>query len=357
MVVTQVTNTAASLKLLASFVQKVFPLVNSELSVWQKYAINHGSRDLANQALASIHTKKFHCQGGSVYSLYKGVSTPDFVRFVVALQTISDYLDNLCDRAGIADEEAFRQLHQAMTDALDPDRPLHHYYAAYPYKDDGGYLDSLVTTCRQELAKMPSYHLVKPEVLRQAGLYSELQTYKHLGPKVREDKMLTWINGHLSNYPGITPWEFAAATGSTLGMFVLSAAAYNPDLTAEEVRQIAAAYFPWINGLHILLDYFIDEAEDRVNGDLNFVFYYTSPEEKRDRLKYFSHQARIQANTLPNAAFAQTVVNGLLAMYLSDPKTDPQPVRDIRDDLLQAAGLYPRLMYSFCRVLRKKAIL
>lgn len=355
--VTQITTTAASLKLLASFVSKVFPLVNSELSVWQNYASNYGSRDLADQALASINTKKFHCQGGSVYSLYQGVTTPDFVRFVVALQTISDYLDNLCDRAGIADEEAFRQLHLAMTDALDPDRPLHHYYTAYPYKDDGGYLDSLVTTCRRELAKLPSYHLVKPEVLRQARLYSELQTYKHLDLKVREDKMLTWINEHLPNYPGIMPWEFAAATGSTLGMFMLSAAAYNPKLTTEEVSQISAAYFPWINGLHILLDYFIDEAEDRLNGDLNFVFYYSNPDEKRDRLKYFSRQARTQAETLPDTAFAQTVVNGLLAMYLSDPKTNPQPVREIRDDLLQSAGLYPRLMYNFCCLLRKKAIL
>ena len=141
--------------------------------------------------------------------------TRDFVRLVVALQTISDYLDNLCDRAGVADETAFRQLHLAMTDALDPGRPVSDYYATYPFRDDGGYLKSLVTVCRQEVKKLPAYPLVKTELLRQAALYSELQTYKHLDPKVREEKMLSWINGHLPGYPGIMPWEFAAATGST----------------------------------------------------------------------------------------------------------------------------------------------
>ncbi len=344
----------SNLILLVRFVRKVFPLVDIELCHWKNYAATHGSRELTEQALASISTKKFHCQGGSVYSLYPGVHTPDFVRLVVALQTISDYLDNLCDRAGIADETAFRQLHLAMTDALDPDRPFSDYYAAYPYKEDGGYLQSLVAACRKEIAKLPSYQLVKAEALRQAGLYSELQTYKHLDPLVRERKMLAWINPHLPYYPGITAWEFAAATGSTLGMFMLCAAAYNPTLAASEAEKIGHAYFPWINGLHILLDYFIDEAEDRQGGDLNFVTYYASREEMQARLTLFVQQARSQASLLPEAAFTRTVVDGLLAMYLSDPKTKPPAQQAIRDSLLVAAGWYPRLMYTMCCYLRKK---
>jgi tetraprenyl-beta-curcumene synthase len=352
--ISSLASTASGFVLLLRFVRIVFPLVDSELAYWQQYASTHGTDELSKQALASISTKKFHCQGGSVYSLYKNVPTKDFVKLVVALQTISDYLDNLCDRAGIADETAFRQLHLAMTDALDPDRPLNDYYAAYPYQDDGGYLQQLVTACRAEIAKLPSYHLVKAEALRQAGLYSELQTYKHLDPLVREEKMLSWINPHLTGYPEITAWEFAAATGSTLGMFMLCAAACNPSLTSRQANKIGEAYFPWINGLHILLDYFIDEAEDRQGGDLNFVSYYANSEETLARLTLFVKQARHQAASLPATAFTRTVLDGLLAMYLSDPKTEPPAQRIVRDKLLQAAGWYPRLMYSFCRWLRKK---
>ncbi|WP_371375135.1 tetraprenyl-beta-curcumene synthase family protein [Sporomusa aerivorans] len=344
----------SGLTLLTRFVSQVFPLVDSELGGWQRYAAGLEPNELTEQALASIRSKKFHCQGGSIYSLYKGVPTSDFVRLVVALQTISDYLDNLCDRAGIADEAAFRQLHLAMTDALDPGRPQDDYYAAYPFRDDGGYLSSLVSVCRQEVSKLPAYPLVRTELIRQASLYSELQTYKHLDPKVREEKMLTWISKHLPDYPDITPWEFAAATGSTLGMFMLCAAAHNPGLTPHMVSQIAAAYFPWINGLHILLDYFIDENEDLLGGDLNFVAYYANPEQTLSRLLYFYEQAHKQTVALPEAAFARTVIDGLLAMYLSDPKTDPPAPRTVRDSLLQASGPYPRLMYRLCRLLRKK---
>lgn len=229
--------TVSGFSLLVRFVRKVFPLVNRELYHWQQYAAAHGIPELSSQALASIRTKKFHCQGGSVYSLYPGVSTAGFVRLVVALQTISDYLDNLCDRAGIADETAFRQLHLAMTDALDPARPLHDYYATYPYKDDGGYLSALVTACRAEVAKLPAYHLVKQEALRQAGLYSQLQTYKHLDRKPGT-KAAKLDQALLPSCPGITAWEFAAATGSTLGLFMFCAAAGNPQLTAREAAVI-----------------------------------------------------------------------------------------------------------------------
>ncbi len=348
---------AASTALVIKFVKNVFPLVNSELDSWKNYAERHGCPELSDQALASIRDKKFHCQGGSIYSLYDEVSTPDFTRLVVALQTISDYLDNLCDRAGIADEQAFRQLHFAMTDALDPAEPMKDYYQYYPYKDDGGYLRCLVSACRNEVGKLPAYHLVKPEILKLASLYSDLQTYKHLDLAIREAKMIEWINKHIAAYPGITPWEFAAATGSTLGMFMLCAAASSPKLTADETSRLSNAYFPWISGLHILLDYFIDAAEDLENGDLNFVAYYSDEAEKLSRLSFFCKQALNQARSIPHPVFTTTVIYGLLAMYLSDPKTEHPNEKAIRKQLLKTGGSYAALLHKLCRLLRRRKIL
>lgn len=350
-------NTVKSLKLIINFVRKAFPLVNSELAVWRQFAAGNGCRELREQALASIRDKKFHCQGGSIYSLYPGVSTPDIVRLIVALQTISDYLDNLCDRAGIADEQAFRQLHLAMTDALDPGRPFSDYYCYYPFKDDGGYLRQLVAVCRQELIKLPSYPLVRDEALRFAALYSELQTYKHLDPAIREMKMRDWIQPHLAKYPELSEWEFAAATGSTLGMFMLFAAASSPRLKPADASLFANAYFPWISGIHILLDYFIDAAEDLAGGDLNFVAYYHNEQQVLERLVFFTRQALDQAKNLPEPIFATTVIQGLLAMYLSDPKADRPNERVVREALLKSGGAYTRLLYGLCRLLRRKKVL
>lgn len=347
----------SSLFLISKFVRTVFPLVNQELDYWQQYASANACPELAHQALTSIHHKKFHCQGGSIYCLYNGVTTDEFVKLIVALQTISDYLDNLCDRAGIADEAAFRQLHLAMTDALDPDAELKPYYQYYPHQADGGYLAELVRHCQKQLTMLPSYNLVKTDVMHLAGLYSDLQTYKHLDPDIRETKMTEWIKRHIMPYPGITTWEFAAASGSTLGIFTLCAAASRPNLTEKEVRTLVSAYFPWICGLHILLDYFIDAAEDRENGDLNFTFYYQSAKMTEQRLRLFVQLALEQARTLPHQPFTETVVQGLLAMYLSDPKASAGDEKIIADRLLGTAGFYTRCIHGACRFLRASKIL
>lgn len=349
-------STAASLSLIARFVGRVFPLVDAELAVWRQAAAG-AEPELARLALASIRDKRFHCQGGSIYSLYPGVDTGRFVRLVVALQTISDYLDNLCDRAGVADEDAFRQLHLAMTDALDPAGGLHDYYCTYPLKNDGGYLAALVATCRREISRLPGYAAVKPAAVRLASLYSDLQVYKHLDPAVREGKLAAWGERHRAAFPDITLWEFAAACGSTLGLFMLCALAAAPDLTEDEAAAVDSAYFPWICGLHILLDYFIDLAEDRAHGDLNFVAYYRDEAEMTARLTFFRRQAMAAAGRLSGPTFATTVVRGLLAMYLSDPKTRAPLEGRVTAALLGSAGGYTRLLHTLCRLLRRQGVL
>ncbi|HEX3032829.1 MAG TPA: tetraprenyl-beta-curcumene synthase family protein [Bacillota bacterium] len=342
----------SQLSLMGRFVRQVFPRVDEQLNHWRNLAGQCPQPMLATQAKASIGTKRFHAQGGSVYALYPGVNPATFTRFVVALQTISDYLDNLCDRAGIEDEQGFRQLHLAMLHALAPDSPSEDYYSYYPYSGDGGYLNSLVQECRQRLRELPKYSLVQEEVCRMAGLYSELQTYKHLPLTVRERKMQEWIAPHLEAYPQLSTWEFAAATGSTLGIFALCAAASSPALTTEDVAKLTQAYFPWLGGLHILLDYFIDQEEDRKGGDLNFVFYYRDQKECEQRLTWFMHKALEQINSLPNPLFHLTVLEGLLALYLSDPKTKVEELKSVSHKLLKNGGYRARLMYRMCRVLR-----
>jgi len=342
-----------SLVIVLQLVLRVFPLVDRELTHWRQYASRCPSPELKTQALASIASKKFHCQGGSVFSLYPGVKTVSFTKFIVALQTISDYLDNLCDRAGVRDEAAFRQLHRAMTDALEPESAIENYYAYYPLKNDGGYLAALVQTCRAEVARLPSYSKVKPLVLTLASLYSDLQVYKHLDLSERDQKMNQWTSASLAAYPGILPQEFAAASGSTLGIFMLAALTSASPLSEDQVQNTFHAYFPWIDGLHILLDYLIDLAEDAENGDLNFITYYQDTDQIKNRLIHFTRQSFSASSQLPQSIFALTVTSGLLAMYLSDPKTALPPSREIKTALLNEGGCYTKILYKLCQLLRQ----
>lgn len=339
---------------------RVYPRVRKELQKWGAVAQKCPDEKLKRLALASLKLKRFHCQGGSVFAaavprLYQQPLT----RAIIALQTISDYLDNLCDRAGICDGPAFAQLHRAFLDALNPAEKasISNYYFLYPHQQDGGYLNSLVKICQQALAALPGYPLVKESALTLAGLYCALQVNKHLAPGEREKRLVDWLQPLLPRYRQLFWWELAAATGSTLGIFALLALAAEETPSAGNVEKISRAYFPWIGGLHILLDYFIDQAEDRDNGDLNFVFYYADVHQARQRLQFFLEQSLQHAEDLPDPAFHRLIIKGLPAMYFSDPKVSAQNFLAAGDDFFVAAGPEGKRLYRFCRLLRRTGII
>ncbi len=349
--------TSGRMSLIFHYVKDVFPLVRQELKRWEKAAHLCPDEPLARQALASIAQKRFHCQGGSIFALYPGANSQAVVEFVVAYQTISDYLDNLVDSLQVENEQAFRQLHLAMLDALSPSNSMADYYRYYPYQDDGGYLVHLVKVCQLKIAALPAYSVVQEPMLWLAGLYSDLQTYKHLALVEREAKMLTWAAGYQADYAAITPWEFAAASGSTLGIFCLYAAALDPDLSLAAVKSILQAYFPWISGLHILLDYFIDLEEDRSTAQLNFIEYYADNAQISKRLSFFITESFQHIAQLSNADFHFTVIQGLLAMYLSDPKSNTTSIVPITRQLLDQGGFSVKLLHWLCQRLRDYKII
>lgn len=343
--------------LIYRFVKTVFPLVETELDYWRSRAGLCPDSMLAKAAFASMRDKKFHCQGGSIYALYPGADINKTVEFIVAYQTISDYLDNLVDSLEITDQQAFAQLHLAMRDALDPEYGTSDYYLYFPYQNDGGYLAKLVTTCQENISRLPGYELIKPGILRFAGLYADLQTYKHLALEQREDLLLAWIKPELEAYSLITEWEFAAATGSTLGIYCLYAIASNPGLSQEKVKAHQEVYFPWICGLHILLDYLIDLVEDKETGQLNFVRYYGSLDKAGDRLARIWDCAWDGAGQLAFSNFHKAILHGLLAMYLSDPKCSEPEIQSLSKLLISKGGKGAGLLQWICRNLRKSGVI
>ncbi|MGE5579081.1 MAG: DUF2600 family protein [Bacillota bacterium] len=466
---------------------RILPLVERELRRWRAVAAAIHDTDLRNQALASLEKKKFHCVGGAVLALmgeratttYRGGDglacgrspqqpaqgpqekgrgsdmVADLVRSIVAIQTISDYLDNLCDRslvaarvAGHAGDSlhgtkqlcpgnsvhwaeqmcasnsihwakqpyaAYLQLHESMLCAVDPERPVSDYYAAYlPLVEgstgevaasrggqdgprlfseegrapgprcvdgdspDGGYLDALVEASRKTLRGLPGYTAARPFALELVSLYSELQAGKHMPLAVRDEIMERWFGArYLGSAQPIWPsqppeswlrqsgaaawlgrdlhwWEFGAATGSTLAVFALLCASIDPAFSARQAKAMTATYFPAICGLHILLDYYIDQAEDVEGGDLNFISYYGSAAEATRALECFTRWSLSEAQRCAPFPWLHTaVVRGLLAMYLSDPKVERQGLGGQASVLTKAGqGVTPSLKTA-CSMARK----
>lgn len=342
-----------SIALLQNYIKYVFPEVDHELYAWKRDASSCPDRVLSSQAIASIELKGFHAKGGSVFALYPGCDVKSQVRLITAYQTICDYLDNLCDRAGIMDEKAFMNLHLSLTDALSPEGTVHDYYKYYKYKDDGGYLNRLIETCRDEIIKLPSYNIVRVHIMQLASYYSILQSYKHLPVDKREKKLLSWAKPKSAKYNAISQWEFCAGTGSTLGIFSLFAASSRAGLSPSEAQKILGAYFPSICSLHILLDYFIDYYEDIEHGDLNFIGYYKNITETSERLDFFIKSSLSAASGLQYYYFHKTVIYGMLSMYLSDPKAYQERCINETRHIISSHGLGLRIMHLTCRKLRE----
>ena len=344
------------LSLTAETVRHVMPSVEAHLDSWRSRAEKIPSLDLRAQAVASIGTKAFHCAGGGMYGLLAGERREEAIRFIVAYQTISDYLDNLCDRSISLDPNDFRLLHSSMLHALTPRTGPGHYYRLREEQDDGGYLAGLVATCQDVLSGLADYEVIAPHLHELAGFYIDLQVYKHISPEERLPAMQAWFEEHQDTLPAMAWHEFAACAGSTLGIFAVVAYACRGSCDSTLAEAVKRAHFPWVQGIHILLDYLIDQDEDRAGGDLNLCSFYSDQVEIVARFLYFHQQANASVASLPYAAFHRAMNHGLLGLYGSDPKAHQQvDVGKTIRQLVLRGGSSAWFFYGGCRLYRRLA--
>lgn len=341
------------LHLMKDVYREVFPLVNKELKFWKSRAESIPNVELRKQALASIEKKAFHCEGGAIMALIAKDSLKEAVKFIVAYQTISDYLDNLCDRSTSLDPMDFTALHESMKQALLINEVSNNYYRYRNDQDDGGYLLELAVTCREVLRDVPHYNQIKDFIKELCHYYCDLQVHKHVKRDERIPRLRQMFDRNKDHIPEMEWYEFSACSGSTLGIFCLVSYAFRDDFKPSHAIHIRKGYFPYIQGLHILLDYFIDQEEDRIGGDLNFCFYYKNEEHLFNRLKHFILEADKHTENLPHKEFHQLINRGLLGVYLSDEKVCKQKaVRKWAKEMIKVGGNVTRFFYINGRVYR-----
>jgi tetraprenyl-beta-curcumene synthase len=344
---------ATPIRLMNSVYKQIFPLVHRELQVWKSKAESIPNEELRKQALASIEWKDFHCEGGAILSLIAEERKTEAIRFIIAYQTISDYLDNLCDRSTSMDPNDFEALHESMFHALLQESAPTNYYRFRNEQDDGGYLASLVETCQSLNRILPNYKFIKEPLRELCGYYCDLQVHKHVTKDERVDRLQKWFNHYEDKLPEMSWYEFSACSGSTLGIFCLISYALRPDFKEESVEMIRKGYFPYIQGLHIMLDYFIDQEEDLEGGDLNFCFDYSTDEEMYNRLSHFIKKADQFLEHMPHKRFHRLIHRGLLGLYLSDDKVEKRKdLKKLSKKLVRQGGIQSMFFYMNARLYR-----
>jgi len=303
-----------------SFLLRIVPRAARELRQIKRRAERISDSDLRREALASISDKDFHVHGGCILATFLAPEIArHYVRLVSVFETAVDYLDNLCDRMGTYDEGDFRALHVALLDAIDPSGPSHSYFARRE-RDDGGYLAWLVAESQRLFAALPAYPAVHEYVRLVTQRYCELQALKHLQKGVRERRCAEAF-AHVA--ADLAWWEGASACGSTMPTFALAfAAAQGCD--EAQARVLYETYFPYVSAFHILLDYFIDQAEDRAHGELNFVACYRDAAAARDGIALVGSKALAAAERSNQRREHSFAVKAMCGFYCSRPKIAQQ---------------------------------
>jgi len=319
------------------FLVRIVPIAAAKLETIREDALRIPDLRLRREAVASAEGKAYHVAGACILATFLPPhAARAYIDVVVPLETIYDYLDNVCDRHPEVSREAYPVLHQAIADALDPAREPSAYYARGPIGDDGGYLRSLVMQAQNALTRAPHLALLQPLFAEAARFYAELQTYKHLPSGERELACVAWYEEHRARFSTIDWHEFACATGSQFQVYAPLYAAF-----AEQPGDIVAtydAYFPYVSALHVLLDSFIDQAEDRAHGELNFAEVYGGPRALRQRVAFMAGEGRGRLARLPDPYRHRFVLDVMTLFYLSHPKIGAQHLDREARALLRANG-------------------
>ncbi len=322
---------------LARFLLRVVPAAAATLQTIRVEAERIPDARLRTEALASVDGKAFHVAGACILATFlPPVQARCYIEIVTPLETIYDYLDNLCDRHPDVAPQAYPVLHRAVADALDPQAPRREYYAKGPAGDDGGYLQSLVAQTQRALATVPKLERLRPCFADAASFYAELQTYKHLPRGDRELACVAWYERNRARFSALDWHEFACAAGSNLHVFAALYMAFTGHTHA--IGATYDAYFPFVSAIHILLDSFIDQLEDEEHDDLNFARVYGNANAMRERFAFMSFEARDRLSALPDAARHRFVLDVMTLFYLSHPKIAAAGLEREAQRLLRANG-------------------
>ena len=328
------------------------PGVAREVQRWRTLAQQIPVDELREDALSTLANKRGHIDGAALFTILPRRRNLDLLRLLVAYEVIWDFLDTVNEHGATAGQANGRQLHVALIDALDPTRPISDYYRHHPWKDDGGYLRSLVETCRAATAKLPSYPRVRARLLEEATRAQVLAINHDLDPQARDDDLRQWALEQNAASHDLRWFELSGAASASMAVHALLALATEPAVTSTQVTRIHGAYFPWISAATTMLDSYVDQAEDVENGDHSYIAHYATAATAARRTRELTRRSFVEAGQLPRAERHILIVACMLALYLSKDSVHVPSMRTRTNELIETGGTLTRLVRPILRLWR-----
>lgn len=330
----------------------VLPSVSREVVRWSAAASNVDDPTLREEAILSLRRERLNIEGAALFAVLPRRRHLALVHALSAYQITLDYLDTISERPSDDPLVNGRQLHLALSEAVDPGGPLSDHYRFHPHRRDGGYLRGLVEACRAGCAALPAFERVHSGAVR-AAMRSTVQAANH-HPRAshRASSLRAWVERELPGPSELRWFELTAAASSSLWTLALLALAADPDLREDDVAEAEAVYFPWICAASTLLDAYVDQASDRAEGNHSYVEHYDSPAEMVERLCEIVHRSVDGARRLRNGERHALIAAGMVSMYLSKESARAPELRASTRRIARAAGSLPRVQLPIMRTMR-----
>lgn len=323
--------------------------VSREVDRWRARAAAIPNATIREDALAALEHKRSNTEGAALFWIIPRRRCPRLLNLLVAYEIMADFLDSAIERGAGAGIVNGQQLHLALMDAVDVDRPVSDYYRHHPWQDDGGYLARLVDTCRTGCATLPSYQGVRPLLMRAAAL-AQVQGLSHeLDARLREVVLRAWAKRYARPENELGWYETAGAASAWLTVLALMAVAAEPTPSSNYAWDVYSAYFPWISLTATLLDSYGDLLEDRVNGENSYIAHYGSMETAVLRICEIMRRASLEARLLDNGERHSVILAAMIAMYLSKDSARTIEMQTTSQRLLQSGESLARLLSPILR--------
>lgn len=326
------------------------PCAGRELRAWRERASAIPDGPLRQDAMTALDTKRGHADGAALFTILAPTRDRTLLRALVAYETILDYLDNVSERHPT--HRNGQQLHLALVDAVAADRPLGDYYRFHPWRDDGGYLESLVRACRDSCRALPSYAVVRALLAREALRARVLGLNHERDPATRDARLRAWARDEFPNEHRLAWFELTGAASASLVIHVLLALAAKPGLTDIEVDAAYAAHWPWIALATTMLDSYADLADDLATGNHSYVSHYPDVETMGRRILLSLEIGMRTARALPDGARHAVIVAAMAALFLAKDAPRDRATRARTGAFARGGGSLVRLLLPILRLWR-----
>jgi tetraprenyl-beta-curcumene synthase len=328
------------------------PTVAREARAWRAAALGIPDAPIRRDALSALARKRGHTDGAALFTILPRARNPSLLRLLVAYEIAWDFLDSVNEHGAAAGQANGLQLHLALIDALDPHAPIADHYRHHPWRDDGGYLRTLVEVCRECCVRLPAYERVRRIAVEEATRAQVLAINHELDPARRDEALRKWAARELPAEHDAGWFELTGAASASLTIHALLALAAEPPVQDAEIERVRRAYFPWISAATTMLDSYVDQQQDAASGDHSYVAHYPSPELATRRIGELVERCLQEAGALRDGEHHVLIAACMAAMYLSKDSARAPALRESTRSLACAGGPLMRLLLPVLRLWR-----